>query len=204
MTHLVNAAADVWLKNDLEREPLSAKTFSFILTVFSTLALVLAVGFYLFFFRIRLVPSASMHPTLEVGETVFCLTIHSSKDISRGDIVVFSPYTSQNNYLNVAKENRTDVYVKRVIGLPGERISISGNVLYIDGEPFDEPYLTPGTPLLDYEEILVPAGCYFMMGDNRMNSFDSRDYGCIPFENMQSKELFHFDSLPLMLKKLGF
>lgn len=71
MTLLLTSLAGIWLKNDSEREPLSEKRFRFILTFLSTLALLLAVDFYLFLFRIRLVPSASMHPTLEVGETVF-------------------------------------------------------------------------------------------------------------------------------------
>lgn len=203
MTQLFNSAATVWLKNDIERDPMSETIFNLILTLISTLALLLAVGGYLFFFRIRLVPSASMYPNLEVGETVFCITIHRSEDISRGDIVVFSPYTQQNNYLNVPETERSDVYVKRVIGLPGDSVSISSNTLYINGQPYDEPYLVPGTVLLDFKEIEVPENCFFMMGDNRMNSFDSREYGCIPFENLQSKELFHFDSLPLILRKLG-
>ncbi len=92
----------------------------------------------------------------------------------RGDVVVFTPPISN-----------TDEYIKRVIGLPGEKLMLRGGHVYINGKLLSETYLAStlqtdgGTFLGDEQEYTVPAGLYFVMGDNRTNSSDSRYWGPI-------------------------
>ncbi|RIK40267.1 MAG: signal peptidase I [Chloroflexi bacterium] len=98
----------------------------------------------------------------------------------RGDIVVLHPPVDQGK-----------PYIKRVIGLPGERLSIHDGAVYINGERLDEPYLNniatswPGT--LANEEIVVPEDSVFVMGDNRNNSTDSRVFGPVRIDEIIGK-----------------
>ncbi len=132
------------------------------------------------------IPSASMVPTLEVGDRIIVdkLSYHLHA-IHRGDIVVFTrPPLEPQNYADL---------VKRVIGLPGETISSQGGRVYIDGHLLAEPWLPPGpqsyTGALFNDPhpqfnlpgpVTIPPGHYFVMGDNRTDSEDSRWFGPIP------------------------
>ncbi len=110
------------------------------------------------------IPSGSMENTIMTGDRVFGFRLaYLFSDPQRGDIVIFK-------YPDDESEN----FIKRIIGLPGETLEIKEGVVYIDGEPLDEPYLkeTPMPENLGPYEI--PEGYYFMMGDNRNNSKDSR------------------------------
>lgn len=85
------------------------------------------------------------------------------RDPERGDIVFFKcPYKEES------------VFVKRIIGLPGEVVEIYGGCVYIDGIPLDEPYIREPMEEEEYMRFEVPEGHYFMMGDNRNHSYDSR------------------------------
>jgi signal peptidase I len=75
--------------------------------------------------------------------------------------------------------------VKRLIGLPGERIAMRDGVVYIDGRRLDEPYLADGQrDQFNFVERQIPDGHYFMMGDNRPKSCDSRRWGAVPRDNI--------------------
>lgn len=113
------------------------------------------------------VPSASMKNTIMEGDRLFGIKIaYLFSDPERGDIVTF-PFP----------DNEEELYVKRIIGLPGETIEIIDGKVYINDstEPLEEPYL-PEEMLGSYGPYEVPEGCYFMMGDNRNVSKDSRDW----------------------------
>ncbi len=132
------------------------------------------------------IPSLSMYPTLQVGDRIIVNKLsYDVHGVHRGDIVVFArPPLEDQEYADL---------VKRVIGLPGETISSKGCRIYIDGKPLSEPWLPSGpascsTALPDDAHqqfnlpgpVKIPAGEYYVMGDNRTDSEDSRYFGPIP------------------------
>lgn len=138
-----------------------------------TLALALGIALVLrsFAFASYYVPSASMLDTLQLGD-VFIAEKFSYRVLDhsprRGDIVVFT-HPNQSG----------KVLVKRVIGLPGDQISLVDGDVYINDRPLSEHYL--GRPdWSDFEPAVVPAEQYFVMGDNRSHSADSRSWGFVP------------------------
>jgi signal peptidase I len=146
-------------------------------------ALVLAVGVWAYVAQMFYIPSGSMLPTLTVGERIVVDKVsYHLHGVQRGDIVVFSrPPLEQADYSDL---------VKRVIGLPGDTIaSVNGRVT-VDGRPLDEPWLpdpAPETlpsplsaPYSLNHPYKVPPGEYYVMGDNRTDSEDSRYFGPIP------------------------
>lgn len=149
-------------------------------TFFSEYVVPVAIGLLIvvflrsFIFGLFYVPSGSMIPTLEVNDHVVVtkFTYHISKP-KRGDIVVF-------NYPVALKESGEKIkYVKRLIGLPGEKIEIKNNQLYINDELIDEPYVASDTAMPDFSPIVLNDKEYFMMGDNRNHSNDSRYWGSV-------------------------
>ena len=104
---------------------------------------------------------------------------------------------------NVLEIGKTS-FIKRVIGLPGDHIEIKDGKVYINDTELDEPYLKDNvkTEAVQgvFTNIVVPQGTVFVMGDNRGNSTDSRHFGCIPLEKIESKVLVRFWPLNLMGK----
>ncbi|MBI4289472.1 MAG: signal peptidase I [Chloroflexi bacterium] len=98
----------------------------------------------------------------------------------RGDVIVFEP----------PLPSASD-YIKRVIGLPGERVEIKGGKVYIDNQPIAEPYIA-APPNYVYPPEAVPPGYYFVLGDNRNNSSDSHTWGFVPLKNLVGKAWVSF------------
>jgi len=137
-------------------------------------AVVVAIGIRTFVVQTFFIPSASMEPTLMIGDRILVDKIsYHLHAVHRGDIVVFATPPGEN-----AGPNVKDL-VKRIIGLPGERISSSGGQVLIDGKPLSEPWLVPGTVTTGITPQKIPPGEYFVMGDNRSDSQDSRFFGPI-------------------------
>ena len=111
------------------------------------------------------IPSESMEDTIMTGDRIFGNRLaYLFGEPQRYDIVIFK-----------YPDDETQLYIKRVIGLPGETVEIREGKVYIDGSesPLDDSF-TPETPVGNYGPYTVPEGCYFMLGDNRNYSKDSR------------------------------
>jgi signal peptidase I len=158
-------------------------------------ALVVALLLRLFVVETYFIPSASMEPALQVGDRILVNKLsYDFHAVHRGDIVVFSRPAKEHCAGPVVAD-----LVKRVIGLPGETISLSGTGrVVIDGAPLPETWLPqlerattyPGPPGTGYDlnrPYKIPSGQYFVMGDNRMNSCDSRWWGPISKSSIVGK-----------------
>jgi signal peptidase I len=155
------------------------------------LALLLFLVINLLSARVR-VEGSSMLPTLDTDRYVLVsrLTPRFS-DLKRGDIIVFRPpmYPEAGWFERLLGfpmlPSRYEDYIKRVIGLPGEVVTIQDGVVTIDGLVLEEPYIySPPS----YEiQVLVPADHIFVLGDNRNSSSDSHSWGSLPIENVLGK-----------------
>jgi len=138
------------------------------------------------------IPSSSMEPTLhcaspepgcESGTSDRVLAnrfVYHFEDPERGDIVVFETPPEAERIC----PGPGGVFVKRLIGLPGDELEINGDQLYVNGQPVAEPYLYGGEVGEQFGPVTVPKGRYFMMGDHRYQSCDSREWGTVPRENL--------------------
>ena len=176
--------------------------------MFESICVAVILAFFVRTFVVQAfkIPSGSMEPNLLIGDHllvnkfVAAPTLTKTEDtllpieaIHRGDVIVFKH----------PKMPERDL-IKRTIGLPGETIELRERRVYINGKPIDEPYahflfkdtaeVAPADVRRNFGPVTVPAGQYFMMGDNRDNSEDSRYWGFLPREYMKGKALFLYVS----------
>ena len=171
------------------------------LAVIVAVALGLALGIQAFFVKPYRIPSESMEPTLDVGQRVLVNRIGSRfNDPEVGDIVVFHPpagaevnrcaddRSGQNTPRPCAEStaNRADVnFIKRVVAGPGDTVAVEDGHVVLNGERQDEPFIREcgSAPECNMPDpITVPADSWYMMGDNRGRSADSRIWGPVPRE----------------------
>ena len=172
-------------------------------------AVLLAIGVRVFIAEPRFIPSSSMEPTLLIDDRLIIdkLSIRWSKP-KRGEIIVFNPP----NHPVVPDPSK--VYIKRVIGLPGDRVSIREGKVFINNSPLNEPYIaspinytlpttddtlcrgcfTPANVGEDKGNLYftVPQGNYWVMGDNRNQSLDSHAWGFMPEDNLVGRATFRY------------
>lgn len=123
-----------------------------------------------------MIPSPSMTPTLQVDDRMAVWKPIGLEWFNRGDVIVFKhPVGTSCGF----DSDAPDVFVKRVIGLPGETVTAPGGKVEIDGEPLDEPYLADGMDTSILEPMVVPKGEVLVLGDNRVESLDGRCFGTI-------------------------
>jgi len=176
--------------------------------MFESICVAVILAFFVRTFVVQAfkIPSGSMEPNLLIGDHllvnkfVAAPTLTKAEDtllpievIHRGDVIVFKH----------PKMPERDL-IKRTIGLPGETIELRERRVYINGKPIDEPYahflfkdtadVAPADVRRSFGPVTVPAGQYFMMGDNRDNSEDSRYWGFLPREYIKGKALFLYVS----------
>ncbi|MBM3782678.1 MAG: signal peptidase I [Acidobacteria bacterium] len=162
---------------------------------------ILALFVRTFDFQAFKIPSGSMEPNLLIGDhllvnkMVFGPTgsslermVMPVRSVVRGDVLVFK-----------YPEEPSRDFIKRVVGLPGDTLELKGTQVYINGQPLSEPYalyqrlpdmLLPGDVRRAYGPVTIPDGHYFMMGDNRDDSQDSRYWGFLPAGHIKGRALF--------------
>lgn len=154
-------------------------SIKFIIIVFIVLIL------FLYVVSITQVVGNSMYPTLDNQEVlVLNKAAYRFSDVKRGDIISLS--YADTKYL-----------IKRVVGLPGDTIEFKDNILYINGEVYDETYLnddviTDDFSLQDIGYDVIPEDMYLVLGDNRQNSMDGRDIGLISKKDIIGKIAIRF------------
>ncbi|MDZ7958328.1 MAG: signal peptidase I [Aulosira sp. DedQUE10] len=170
------------------------------------LSIVLALGIRTFVAEARWIPSGSMEPTLhgtpnqwEADKIIVDKLKYKFSDPQRGDIVVFSPTDE------LKKEQYQDAFIKRVIGLPGDKVELKNGKVYINNKPLpEEKYLsaqqrtvidvcTSGQqpPFLAQTQT-IPQNSYLVLGDNRNSSYDSRCWGVVPRQNIIGRAVLRF------------
>lgn len=148
--------------------------------------LTLAFGIRSFVAEPRYIPSASMQPTLQVNDRVIVDKLgYRSSPPERYDIVVFNP-TPALERLKVR-----DALIKRVIGLPGERVQVKDGQVYINQHPLQEKYIAQ-KPNYTWGPQTVPPNSYLVLGDNRNHSFDGHNWGFVPRSNIIGQAVLRF------------
>ena len=143
-------------------------TVEWIAIVIGALAVALLVKTFLI--QAFYIPSGSMLPTLELGDRVLVNKLDT--DPSRGDLVVFERPANQ-------PDDGIKDLIKRVVGVEGDTIEARDGVVYVNDEPLDESYLPEGVQTANLDRQTIPDGHLFVMGDNRVDSADSRVFGPI-------------------------
>ncbi len=149
--------------------------------IVAVIAALISITLRIFVIEPFIVPTPSMSPTLLVGDKVIVNKLeYKFKTVKRGDIIaIYSPLEKKN-------------LVKRVIGLPDEMISFSeDDFVYIDGNKLQESYLPASmVPAYEIKSYKIGSNEYFVMGDNRNNSADSRVFGPISIESIFGRVIF--------------
>ncbi|MDR2182829.1 MAG: signal peptidase I [Clostridiales bacterium] len=134
--------------------------------------------------------TGSMEGTIMAQSRVFGLRADFLGEApGRGDIIVFE---------SPLPDEFSEPFIKRIIALPGEKIAISGGIVHIDGSPLAESYVSQAIRR-DFAPVVVPYGSFFVMGDNRNYSRDSRDWGAIPKDSVIGRIYLDFSPLPAII-----
>ena len=150
------------------------------------LSAVLAFGIRTFVAEARYIPSGSMLPTLQINDRLIVDKLgYHFKSPDRGDVVVFSPTDT------LAKQNFHDAFIKRVIGLPGDKVEVKGGRVFINDQALRENYIAED-PQYQYGPVTVPQDAYLVLGDNRNNSYDSHYWGFVPRDRIIGRAVVRF------------
>jgi signal peptidase I len=147
------------------------------------ISLAISAFIIIFLYQPVKVEGTSMMPSLEDQERIFVNKfVYRLEPIERGDIVVFR-----------YPRDPSKSYIKRVIGMAGDRIRIDGGQVYVNGQALDESYVPPEyTDSRSYPESVVPMQSYFVLGDHRSMSNDSRDFGSVNQGFIYGKAVFGY------------
>lgn len=164
------------------------------------LSIVLAIGIRTFVAEARYIPSGSMLETLQINDRLIIEKIgYRFHEPERGDIIVFSPTKT------LQAEKFKDAFIKRIVGLPGEKVEVKDGRVFVDDQPLKEGYIAEGQPTLIPNQcshlietpyladpVVVPEDSYLVLGDNRSESYDGRCWGVVPRENIIGRAMVRF------------
>lgn len=166
------------------------KVLEFVMDILETVTFVgsLFIVVYLFILQPNEVRGQSMDTTFRDGEYILTSKLsYKFGTVARGDVVVFK-----------SPDNDEIDFIKRIIGVPGDTVKILDGDVYLNGEKLNENYIQqPTSPIeggfvMEGQEVLVPEGHLFVMGDNRPRSSDSRAFGPIPTQSIIGKVFFRY------------
>src|SRR5436309_5291583 len=145
------------------------------------ISLAISAFIIIFLYQPVKVEGTSMMPSLEDQERIFVNKfVYRLENIQRGDIVVFR-----------YPRDPSKSFIKRVIGVAGDHIRIDSGQVYVNGEALDEDYVPNAfTDQRSYPDVIVPDDCYFVLGDHRSMSNDSRDFGPVAVSFIYGKAVF--------------
>lgn len=130
------------------------------------------------------VPTGSMLPTIQLQDRLVVDELsYKLSEINRGDVIVFHPLTSV--------DSSGDLWIKRVIGLPGDIVEIKVGKVFINDHALTESY-EMAKPNYTYGPLVIPKDSYFVLGDNRNDSLDSHYWGVLPAKNIVGRALFRY------------
>jgi signal peptidase I len=170
------------------------------------LSIVLALGIRTFVAEARWIPSGSMEPTLhgspnqwEADKIIVDKLKYRFSDPQRGDIVVFSPTDE------LKREQYHDAFIKRVIGLPGEKVEVRDGKVYVNSKPLPENNYLSSKQITEVDvctsgqkppflakPVTIPPNSYLVLGDNRLQSYDGRCWGVVPRNNIIGRAVIRF------------
>lgn len=151
---------------------------AFVGDLVETVVMAMAIFVIVYFFLVQphQVTGSSMLPNFEDGEYILTDKVsYHFHHPQRGNVIVFK-----------APKNEQKDFIKRIVAIPGEKIKLERGNIFIDGKKLEESYLPadmvtlPKSLVTEGQEVLIPLGEYFVMGDNRQHSSDSRDWGTVP------------------------
>ncbi|MCX7996763.1 MAG: signal peptidase I [Patescibacteria group bacterium] len=172
--------------------------FFFVMEILETIVFIgsLFIVLYLFIVQPNQVKGVSMDYTFASGDYIFTSKItYKFRDFQRGDVIVFR-----------SPKNPDIEYIKRIIGLPGDTVTVAAQEVYVNNRKLDEPYIASKTVLWengftkDGIPYTIPEGHLYVMGDNRPRSSDSREFGPIPIESVIGQVFYRY----LPITKQGF
>lgn len=168
----------------------------FVMDILETIVFIgsLFIVTYLFILQPNQVKGASMEPTFHSGDYIFTSKVtYKFRKYERGDVVVFK-----------SPKNPDIEYIKRIIGLPGDKIVIQSGEVYVNGNLIQEPYISAKTNtweggfVKEGAVVLVPDDELFVMGDNRPRSSDSREFGTVPMNSIIGQVFYRYFPPPKM------
>jgi len=202
LTSICKPPIKITMTRDLEKQkkiaqPVESENFFVEITKILATAGILAFGIRTFVAEARFIPSSSMEKTLLIDDRLIIEKIgYHFEQPQRGDVIVF-----KTDHIQALEEKYKDeAFIKRIIGLPGETVSMKNGVVYVNKKPISEKYTyitkipndQPERPLEDFATRTVPPDKYLVLGDNRKNSYDSRYWGFVPKENIIGRAVFRF------------
>lgn len=203
-------------KKNVKKEEVNTLKEAIEWIICTIIALILVLSLKYYALCPTVVKMSSMYPTLKDEQRLMLDRTHrlGLTKINRGDIITFeapiqtgivdqsSPKAVYDetehgiiyNFLYYVIETPKLSYIKRVIGVAGDHIEIKDSKVYLNGSELNEPYLSDDikTTSPAYTDFIVPEGYVFAIGDNRNNSVDCRNFGCIPLEKVEGKLWFRF------------